>query len=268
MILSVSILRSSRVATIVLCALLTGHAEAVIFHDGASNAQRILEFAWQQAEEIRKYALMIEQAHQMVQQVQYTIAMVEQAAKHLTEMPKAANILEWLVGISNQTTSILGQVQYLGFQLDQTTRQFEAMYRNIEGLTTPEGRAERLRLMQEARLEMTHIAMQTQSIRQTFTGIFTRLAALLGVSSFAEGTRALQQIQMQQAALQQQQAQLGLTMQAVSARLEAMKQAEDIVIDRMRQEAAAHNAALFMTNYTLGQFRGPHQGQGFVIRRE
>ena len=128
--------------------------------------------------------------------------------------------------MESQIVGILGQVQWIGFNLDRTTQQFEKLYGNIAALTTPEGRAERYRQMRAARLEMTGIAMQTQSIRQTFTGIYTRLSMLLGISSFASGQKALQQLQMQQQALAQKQQQLGLSMQAVHARLVAMEQAE------------------------------------------
>ena len=96
--------------------------------------------------------------------------------------------------------------------------------------------------MRAARLEMTGIAMQTQSIKQTFTGIYTRLSILLGISSFASGQKALQQLQMQQQALAQKQQQLGLSMQAVPYRLVAMEQAEKIVKEQMHEEAAAQLA--------------------------
>ncbi|HEY5864779.1 MAG TPA: hypothetical protein VI542_04380 [Candidatus Tectomicrobia bacterium] len=227
------------------CLLLASPSHAVVFHDGASNAQRIFEFGVQQAREIKKYAEMVTTAQQMVEQVKGTYRMIEMAAQHLKEMPTDGSIFTWLTSMDAQASALLGHVQWLGFGLDQTTRQFEVLYGNTTALLTPEGRAERYRQMRAARLEMTNIAMQTQSIRQTFTGIYARLSTLLGISSWAEGTRALQQIQMQQQALAQQQQQVGLTMQAVSARLVAMQQAEEIVRQALEEQAAAHNAQVW-----------------------
>ena len=117
--------------------------------------------------------------------------------------------------------------------LDRTSRQFETLYGNTLALTTAEGREARYQQMRAARLEMTALAMQTQSIKQTFGDIYTRLTGLLGISSWAEGTKALQQIQLQQQALLQKQQQLGLTMQAVTDRLIAMEQAEQIVREQL-----------------------------------
>ena len=225
--------------------LLVSPAQAVVFHDGASNAQRIVEFLWMQAQEVKKYAEMVTSAQQMVEQVKGTYQMIEMAAKHLKEMPTDGSIFNWLTSMDAQASALLGQVQWIGFNLDHATRQFEVLYGNTTAILTPAGRAERYRQMRAARLEMTGIAMQTQSIRQTFTGIYARLSTLLGISSWAEGTRALQQLQMQQRALAQQQQQIGLTMQAVSARLVAMQQAEEIVRQSLEEQAAAHNAALW-----------------------
>jgi hypothetical protein len=112
-------------------------------------------------------------------------------------------------------------------------------------MTNPATVSDQIRRMQEARLEMTGVGMQVQSIRTSFGNIFQRITALLGASSLAEGTKALQQVQIQQQALMQQQQQLGLTMQAVSARLDAMKHAEEIVLRQLAHDAAEHNARLW-----------------------
>ena len=242
--------------------LIASTSHAVIFHDGPSNAQRIWEFGVQQAQEIKKYAEMVTTTQQMLEQVKGTYRMIEMGAQHLKEMPADGNIFKWISSMESQGTAILGQVQWIGFNLDRTTRQFEQLYGNTALLTTPAGRAERYRQMRAARLEMTGIAMQTQSIRQTYTDIYQRLTTLLGVSSIASGQRALQQLQMQQQALQQKQQQLGLTMQAVHARLVAMEQAEKIVLDQMREEAAIHNANVWFGGSPL---RLPAGYNGFML---
>ena len=178
-------------------------------------------------------------------------------------MPKDGNIFTWLTSMESQISGILGHVQWIGFSLDNTTRQFEQLYGNFAALTTPQGRAERYRQMRAARLEMTGIAMQTQSIRQTFTGIYERLTLLLGISSWASGQKALQQLQMQQQALAQKQQQLGLSMQAVAYRLIAMEQAEKIALEQMQEEAVRHNAEVW-----YGGARGgilPAGFNGFMI---
>src|SRR5262245_63428434 len=100
-------------------------AEAVIFHDGASNAQRIVEFLWTQAQEVQKYAQMVETYHQQVEQVRQTVLMVEQGAKHLASMPTQGNVLDWIMQVRNETSAVLAQVQGLGVNLDQSAAQFE-----------------------------------------------------------------------------------------------------------------------------------------------
>ena len=119
---------------------------------------------------------MVKTTLQLVEQVKGTYHLIEYAVKNLKNMPTDANIFGWLTSMESQISGILGQVQSIGFSLDRTTRDFEKLYGNIAALTTPEGRAERYRQMRDARLEMTAIAMQTQSIKETFTGIYTRLS--------------------------------------------------------------------------------------------
>ena len=244
-----------------------GTSEAVVFHDGASNAQRMLEFVWHQANEVKKYAQMLEDARMWTEQLRNMYTMIEQNAKHLTEMPKGSNILDWLSVTNQRTIGILSRVQRIGFDLDRTSAQFEKLYRDTTMLMTPEGREQRLREMQAARLEMVGVSMQAQSIKDTFVSIYTRLTTLLGASSWAEGTRALQQIQAQQRALAQQQAELGITMQAVNFRLQSMKDAEEIVRQRMDDAAAQYNAQRFMEGFHSIPVRSIGEGQGFYLPR-
>jgi uncharacterized phage infection (PIP) family protein YhgE len=179
---------------------------------------------------IKQYAQTANQIKQDAETLAQTVTMVEQGAKQLANMPKGGNILDILTYYSEQGNALLGQVQFMAFTLDQSTRQFDAMYKDIAQITTPEGRSTLLQQMRQARFEMSRTGVQVQSIRDTFGAIYARLVALLGASSLAEGTKALLQVQAQQQALQQQQQQLGLTMQAVESRLQAMKQAEEIVL--------------------------------------
>jgi len=244
-----------------------GTSEAVVFHDGASNAQRMLEFVWHQANEVKKYAQMLEDARMWAEQLRSMYTMIEQNAKHLADMPKGSNILDWVSVTNQRTIGILSRVQRIGFDLDRTSAQFEKLYRDTTMLMTPEGREQRLREMQAARLEMVGVSMQAQSIKDTFVSIYTRLTTLLGASSWAEGTRALQQIQAQQRALAQQQAELGLTMQAVNFRLQSMKDAEEIVRQRMDDAAAQYNAQRFMEGFHSVTVRGIGEGQGFHLPR-
>jgi hypothetical protein len=238
-------------------------AWGAVFHDGVSNLQRTIEWMTTMTQEVKTYAETVQTAKQAVEQVQATYQMIEMAAKHLESMPLDASIVDWLIATNDQTSALLGQVQGIGFLLDQTTRQFEQLYGNTMMLTTAEGREARTRAMREARLEMTGLAMQTQSIKQTFGDIYLRLTTILGVSSWTEGQRALQQIQIQQQALLQKQQQLGLTMQAVTDRLIAMEQAEQIVREQLSDEAARRNAQQWMQGFDSVRFRGPGEGQGF-----
>lgn len=236
-------MRTIRAGIAVLVFLVAGHAQAVVFHDGVSNVQRTLEFVKAQIEQVRQYAQMVEQVRQGAELVTGTITMVEQGAKQLANMPQGMNVLDMLTHTTNQASAILGRVQYIGFNLDQSTQQFEHLYKDLSLATTPEGRAEIVRRMRDARMEMTGLSIQVQSIRQTFAAIYARIAALLGASSITEGVKAMQQVQLQQQALLQQQQQLGLTMQAVSARLAAMKDAEEMMMQQLHSIAAQQEAA-------------------------
>jgi len=248
---------------LVVCCLTQESQAQIPVTDAGAIAKSTAQFFWTQAHEVKKYAEMVTTAQQMVEQVKGTYRMIEMASKNLANMPTDGNILNWVSQMDGQTSALLGQVQHIGFNLDRTTRQFEALYGNTAMLLTPEGRAERYRQMQAARLEMTGIAMQTQSIRQTFSDLYTRLATLVGISSWAEGTKAMQQLQMQQHSLAQQQQQLGLTMQAVTARLAAMQQAEEMVLQQMRLTAAHQDA---MAWYARQPVALPEGFNGFMIR--
>lgn len=206
--------------------------------DAASNMQRMIEFIVQQGNEVRKYAEMVTTAKNMVEQVKGTYQMLDYMAQNIKNMPLDTSFVDWLLETNNQVTSLLGQVAWIGFTLDNASQQFETLYRNTAALATPEGRAQRLAAMQEARLQLSGAAMQLQSIRQTFGGFLDRLTALLGFASGADGAKALQQIQVQQAALAQQQQQFGLTLEAVANRLITMQQAEEIVKAQMHNIAA------------------------------
>jgi hypothetical protein len=230
--------------------------------DVASNARRTMEFIWMQAQEVKKYAEMVTTAQQMVEQVKGTYQMIDMAAKHLTTMPAESDMLTWLTTTNDQASTLLGQVQWLGFSLDRSSRQFETLYGNTMLLTTAEGRAERLRQMREARLEMTGIAIQTQSIRQTFSDIYARLSVLLGIASWAEGSRALQQLQMQQQALLQKQQQTGLTLAAVQARLQAMEAAERMVMEDLQRQVATEEAKRWYATQPAMAVPGFH---GFML---
>lgn len=243
--------------------LLAGEGHTAVFHDAVSDTKRTLEFLWMQAQEVKKYVEMATTAQRMVEQVKGTYTMIEYAAQNVENMTKEGNILGLITTMSDQTSSILNQVQWIGFNLDRTTRQFETLYGNTALLTTPAGRAERYRQMRAARMEMTGVAMQTQSIRQTFTDIFSRLSTLMGISSWASGQKALQQLQLQQQALAQKQQQLGLSMQAVHARLVAMEQAEKMVLEAMETDAAEHNARVWYGQ--TGTALLPPDFHGFMI---
>ena len=94
-------------------------------------------------------------------------------------------------------------MQWIGFSLDARRANLSSSTANDE-LTTPEGREDRLRADAGSTAADDRRGMQAQSIRQTFGGIYMRLTVILGVSTWAEGHQALQQIQIQQQALLQQ----------------------------------------------------------------
>jgi hypothetical protein len=189
---------------------------------------------------------------------------VEMQAKNLMAMPQGGSVFAWVTHLSGQSASLLGAVQGIGFSLDASTQQFATLYGDASRMTTPEGRAQLLARATQARMELMGVAVQIQSIKQTFGSIQERLTALLTASSVAEGARALAEVQIHQAALVQQQAQLGLTMQMVNDRLEVMKDAETVLTQQMHNIAAQQLADQW---YGGARLALPPNFTGFQIPR-
>ena len=92
--------------------------------------------------------------------------------------------------------------------------------------------------MRAARLEMTGVAMQTQSIRQTFTDIYRAAHDAPGdflVRLGAESPATAPDCSSRRSP--RSSSRLGLSMQAVHARLVAMEQAEKIILEDMQTAA-------------------------------
>lgn len=216
-------------ASLLVCFLLVTPAPAVVFHDGVSNLQRTIEWITMMVEQGKSYVKTVEMVKNTYETTVGIGKMVDQGIKNISNMPKGTNILDMVTQTSNQMSSILSRVQHVGFQLDRASQQFDKLYRDSVLAQTPQGRAQMIRNMRQARLHMTGMAAQTQSIKTSFGNIFDRLSALLTAGSVSQGAKAMQQITLKQQALAQQQQQMGVAIQAVQARLETMKHAEEIM---------------------------------------
>jgi ribosomal protein L34 len=230
--------------------------------DGAAAVQAKIDAVMRIAEAARAYGQQVEQVRQGAQQVIHMVKSVEMQAKNLMTMPQGGSVFDWVNHLSGQSSLLLGYIQGIGFSLDESTKQFATLYGDASKMSTAEGRAVLLARAQQARMEMMGVAVQVQSIRTTFMGIHDRLKALLSASSVAEGARALAEVQIHQHALVQQQAQLGLTMQAVNDRLAVMKDAEELLIKQMHTIAAQHLAEQW---YGGGRLALPPNFNGFRL---
>jgi predicted glycosyl hydrolase (DUF1957 family) len=125
----------------------------------------------------------------------------------------------------------------LSYDLTQATSQFDALYTQLSLTASPADLLAQRRQMLTARLQASRMAVQMQSIRTNVTDIYNRLCALLDGSWRASGNLDSAQLAAQQQALLTHSQQMAQAMLATSQRLEAQRQAEDVVLQQAAIQA-------------------------------
>ena len=131
----------------------------------------------------------------------------------------------------------MAQANTVGFALNQVTKQFDGLYREI-GTVVTTGDILALRdKMLGARLEASGMAVQMQSVRTNITDVYTRIANLLNGTWSASGNLDSHQLAAQQQALMTHTLQTIQAMQATNARVMVQREAEDVVLQQLRLKA-------------------------------
>lgn len=201
--------------------------------DAAAAAQRTIQLFNQGLAYVR-------QGEQIVNEynlIRNQIIQIGHEVTNLQRLPQGLNFMQDISLYGSKITGLLGQANAISFELDQSTKQFDDLYRHAHAITTPAGALELRQQMLQARLQTAGMAVQVQSVKSNLTDIYTRLCALLSGSVAAAGNLDSHQIAAQQQALQVHTQQLVLTMQATNARLVSQQQAEEIVLQQQNIQA-------------------------------
>src|SRR5215831_15122774 len=162
------------------------------------------------------------------------IKQIENQVKNLQRMPQGLNFTDDMRLLGSKVTGLLGQANTVSFELDQATKQFDTLYRQAATVASTGDILALRQQMLGARMEASGMAVQMQSVRQNLTDVYTRLCNLLNGSWGASGNLDSQQIAAQQQALVLSTLQQTQALQATAARLEAQRQAEEVVLEQLR----------------------------------
>jgi len=165
------------------------------------------------------------------------IKQLEWMATNLTRIPDGLNFIDTITAYSNKITGLLGQATMLSFNLDQATKQFDGLYRQVGTLSSAGDILALRQKLMAARMEASGMTVQVTSIQSNLGDAFTRLCALLSGSVAAKGALDSVQIAAQQeAVLQTTMAQMA-AMQATNARVIAQAAAEKAVMEQAEIQA-------------------------------
>jgi P-type conjugative transfer protein TrbJ len=217
-----------------LCLLLLpprSHAQIPVTDAGAA-AQRVLEIAQAVLTATNTAAMYVRQGEQLVNEynlIRNQILQLETMVRNLERIPEGLNLLDTITTWSQQLDALLGQAGGISFTLETATGQFDTLYRQMAALNANALYTQRTALLQ-SRLEASSTAVKMQSLRTNVSDLFTRLCALLSGSWVAKGNLDSQQIAAQQNALLIHSQQAAQAMLATSQRLEAQRQAEEVIL--------------------------------------
>ena len=202
--------------------------------DAAALAQRAgiwLQEAAQWAQSLTNQAQEIQNTYNvLVNQVKQ----INLAIQDLQRIPAGLNFMTDIQQLSGRITNLMGVAQGMSFQLNQSSQQFTQLYQQSAGLGSVQQVYQTRQAMLQSRLQAAQAAVQMQSIQTNLSDVMTRLCNLLTGSWTASGNLDSQQIAAQQRGLQMVMEQQQQAMAATSQRLEAQRQAEDVVIDQFR----------------------------------
>jgi len=206
-------------------------------------------------------ASMVKQVYTSAQQliaeyniVRNTITQIENQVKNLQHMPAGLNLFDTITAYGSRIDSLLSQANTLSFELDQASRDFDKLYRQTAQMTSPQSALGLRQQLLSARLEASGMAVKMQSVRTNLADLYNRIAGLLNGSWTASGNLDSHQIAAQQQALLMHSQQEAQAMIAAAQRLEAQRQAEDVVL----QQTAIQSYLQATTLAPVGDWRnGP-----------
>jgi P-type conjugative transfer protein TrbJ len=169
--------------------------------------------------------------------VRNTITQIENQVKNLQRIPKDLNLFDTIITYGNRIDTLLSQTQTLSFQLDQAVRDFDRLYRHSVQTASPQGVMHLRQQLLSARLEASGMAIKMQSVRTNLADLYNRIAGLLNGSWMASGNLDSHQIAAQQQALLLHSQREAHAMLAASQRLEAQRQAEDVLLQQIAIQA-------------------------------
>lgn len=185
------------------------------------------------------------------------VGQIEQLAndvRNLARIDASLNYFDVITSYGNNIATLLGHAQMLSYDLTQATAQFDALYQQLSLTASPADLLMQRRQMLTARLQASRMAVQMQSIRTNVQDVYGRLCSLLDGSWRASGNLDSAQLAAQQQALLTHSQQMAQAMLATSQRLEAQRQAEDVVL----QQAAIQAYMQATTLAPVGQWEdGP-----------
>ena len=158
------------------------------------------------------------------------VTQIENQVKNLQHMPAGLNLFDTVMAYGNRIDALLSQTNTLSFELDQAVKDFDTLYRQASQLTSAQGVLQLRQQLLSARLEASGMAIKMQSVRTNLADLYNRIAGLLNGSWTASGNLDSQQIAAQQQALLMHSQQEAQAMIAAAQRLEAQRQAEDVVL--------------------------------------
>jgi P-type conjugative transfer protein TrbJ len=218
------------------CTPLKTRAQWAVF-DGAAAQQRILQLAEAVATTANTANAYIRQGQQIVNEyniIRQQILQFETMVKNLQRIPEGLNFFDTIMAYGSKIDGLLSQANAISFELTQAERDFDRLYRQSVQLTSSQGIMQLRQQLLSARLDTSGLAVRTQSIRTNLTDLYTRLCNLLNGSWLASGNLDSQQLAHQQQALLIHSQQTAQAMFATQARLQAQKEAEEVVLEQLR----------------------------------
>jgi P-type conjugative transfer protein TrbJ len=223
-------MRSLALLLLLILALAPPAASQWAVIDATAAGQRITQLAEQVKSAVNTAQIVLTGYDQLKQQIAQTTHMVT----NLQRLP--SSIVNDVLRIGQQISGVLTSSQGIGFNLQTSLSNFDALYPTIQGAgNSAQAIALRLQWLTQ-RQEATRLGVRVQSIASDLTQSFAQLCALLGSSLAVKGNLDAQQVTHQQHALDQQIALQSQQMQAVRDRLATQDAAEQMVLQRIQLE--------------------------------
>jgi type IV secretion system protein TrbJ len=170
-------------------------------------------------------------------QILNQIKQIEYMVQNLQRIPDGLNVLDLITAYGNKMTGLLGQAHLLSYDLDQATKQFDGLYKQVGAMvSTGDILAARTKLL-NAQMEASQMTVEVTAVKTNLLDIYQRLCALLTGSVTAKGALDSTQIAAQQQGLMQHTLETVAAMQATHARVIAQSAAADVVMQQLQLQA-------------------------------